>query len=231
MAQQVARRPQVVEVVDESRRRPLAVRGDHAGHLGDASRSPSTASSSATMPASPSPLSTQSIAPSPCSTIARAVNEALWPPTQMKHARQHRLRLLGEIDDLRDIGEVVAGERDEIRPPFRDQAAIVVVALDLQIDQPRPRARRGARPPPPARARAARAAETPSCTATGRGERTGAAWDYPWDYPMIGAPSRFKSQEGGVVPSPCPVTKPRHVLRRHRLSVSSFDFCSSLRLA
>ena len=36
------------------------------------------------MLASPSPLSTQSMAPWPCSKIVSAMNEALWPPTQMK---------------------------------------------------------------------------------------------------------------------------------------------------
>ena len=50
-------------------------------------------------------------------------------------ARQHRLGFLGEVDDLRDIGEIVAGEGNKVRLPFRDQPVIGSVVLDLQIDQ------------------------------------------------------------------------------------------------
>ena len=51
-------------------------------------------------------------------------------------ARQKRLRRLGEVDDLRDVGEVVARKGDDIRPEFSGEAQESSVALDLQIDQP-----------------------------------------------------------------------------------------------
>jgi len=50
--------------------------------------------------------------------------------------REARLGGACEIDDLRDVGEVVAGEGDRFRPPALDQAKIGAVAFDLQIDQP-----------------------------------------------------------------------------------------------
>jgi hypothetical protein len=50
-------------------------------------------------------------------------------------ARQHRLGFLGKVDNLRDIGEIVAGESNQVRLPLRDQPVIGGVALDLQIDQ------------------------------------------------------------------------------------------------
>src|SRR5262249_22246668 len=51
-------------------------------------------------------------------------------------ASQSQLRSLGQVDDLRHIGQVVARKRDKIRLPLRDQTVIVGVALDLQIDDP-----------------------------------------------------------------------------------------------
>jgi hypothetical protein len=51
-------------------------------------------------------------------------------------ARQERLRRLGEVDDLRQVGEVVAREGDDFRPEFPGEAQEGGVALDLQIDQP-----------------------------------------------------------------------------------------------
>ena len=114
---------QVVERCDEAGRRPLAVRGDRAGHRWRWRRGrPRPPRAASAIAASPSPLSTQSMAPSPCSRMARAMKEALWPPTQMKRRGSARLGRLGEIDDLRDVGEVVAGERDDVRPPLREHA-------------------------------------------------------------------------------------------------------------
>src|ERR1700759_4392492 len=49
--------------------------------------------------------------------------------------RKARLGRLGEIDDLRHIGEVVAAKRDHIRPPALDRAKIGALVFDLQIDQ------------------------------------------------------------------------------------------------
>ena len=68
--------------------------------------------------------------------IAAAVNDALWPPTQTKTLGKARLRRLGEIDDLGHVRQVVAGKRDDIRPPMFDGPQISAVILDLQVDQP-----------------------------------------------------------------------------------------------
>jgi hypothetical protein len=52
-----------------------------------------------------------------------------------ERARQRRPGPPGEIDDLRDIGEIVAGEGDDVGRPFPQQAVIVGMGLDLQIDE------------------------------------------------------------------------------------------------
>ena len=91
---------------------PSPVGGDRARARRRGRRRPRSRRAAAATPASPSPRSTQSIAPSPCSRIAGAMNEALWPPTQMKTPRQPRLRRLGEVDDLGDVRQVVAREGD-----------------------------------------------------------------------------------------------------------------------
>src|ERR1051326_6307719 len=50
-------------------------------------------------------------------------------------ARQPGFSLLREIDDFRDVSEVIAREGDEVRPPRFDKAEECAVALDLQIDK------------------------------------------------------------------------------------------------
>ena len=102
-------------------------------------RSPpaSIAASSGGNPASPSPLSTQSIAPSPCSRIAGGDERGAVPADADENARQPRLRRLREVDDLRNVRQVVAREGDDIGPPSLDQAQEESRCdLDLQIDQP-----------------------------------------------------------------------------------------------
>ena len=51
-------------------------------------------------------------------------------------ARQRAFGGLREVDDLRHIGEVVAGKSDEIRLPFGEHAVVIGVSLDLQIHEP-----------------------------------------------------------------------------------------------
>ena len=58
------------------------------------------------------------------------------PPMEQEAIGLSGLDRLGEIDDLGNVGEVVAGEGDDVRPPLRDEAMIRRVALHLQIDQP-----------------------------------------------------------------------------------------------
>ena len=58
------------------------------------------------------------------------------PADADKGLRQPRLGRLGEIDDLRNVGEVVAGKSDDIGPPAVEQPEIGGMVLDLQVDQP-----------------------------------------------------------------------------------------------
>ena len=119
MAQEVARRPHARRGCARSRaagprrrRRRRRARGRHRrGRRRDAPRS------SPVMPASPSPFSTQSIAPSPCSQDRARDEGGAVAADADERARQLRLRRLGEVDDLRNVGEVVARERDDVRPP------------------------------------------------------------------------------------------------------------------
>ncbi len=57
------------------------------------------------------------------------------PADTDKDPRKAGLCLLGEIDDLGNVRQIVAGERDDVRPPALDHAVIGGVVLDLQIDQ------------------------------------------------------------------------------------------------
>ena len=43
---------------------------------------------------------------------------------------------LREIDDLGNVRQIVAGKRDDVRPPIPQQAKIGAMVLDLQIDEP-----------------------------------------------------------------------------------------------
>ncbi len=57
------------------------------------------------------------------------------PTDADRRAGQHRLRRFGQINDLRDVGEVVARKRDDVGPPRAEQPEKGAVALDLEIDQ------------------------------------------------------------------------------------------------
>ena len=50
--------------------------------------------------------------------------------------RQPLLCELGEVDDLGNVREIIAGERDCIGPPIPEPAFEVAMALDLQVDEP-----------------------------------------------------------------------------------------------
>jgi hypothetical protein len=53
-----------------------------------------------------------------------------------KDIRPPSLGLLGQVDDLRDVGEVIAGKRDHVGPPVVDRPQVTALALDLEIEQP-----------------------------------------------------------------------------------------------
>jgi hypothetical protein len=50
--------------------------------------------------------------------------------------RQRALRLGGELDDLRDVRQVVQGEPHRLGPPGGEQLAIVPALEDLQVEEP-----------------------------------------------------------------------------------------------
>ena len=122
VAQQVARRQQLVERVDEARRRPLAVRGHDAGHRGDIAAGLERREQQRDR------------------RLALALEDAVDRAIAMRHqrlggergavsadadkgVRQPRLRRLCEIDDLGHVGQVVARKGDELpaatRPSIR----------------------------------------------------------------------------------------------------------------
>src|SRR6266404_2707102 len=51
-------------------------------------------------------------------------------------ARQERLGVFGEVDDLGYVGQVVARETHRVRPPALQHGEIVLMRLDLKVDQP-----------------------------------------------------------------------------------------------
>ena len=53
-----------------------------------------------------------------------------------KDIRPPSLGLLGQVDDLGDVGEVIARKRDHVGPPVVDRLQVTVLALDLEIEQP-----------------------------------------------------------------------------------------------
>ena len=76
------------------------------------------------------------MAPSPCSRIAAAVERDTVSADEEKDIRPPALGLFGEVDDLRDVGEVIAGKRDHVGWADVDGLQIRVLALDLEIEQP-----------------------------------------------------------------------------------------------
>jgi hypothetical protein len=135
MAQQVARRREVVEAVDKARRRSLAPGRDRAGDGRGG--------------AAPARDRGQELGDR---RLALAFEDAIDRPRAMLEDRrggkggavpahhdeafwQQRLGALREVDDLRNIGEVVAREADDIGAPRLQPGKVIGMALDLQIDQ------------------------------------------------------------------------------------------------
>ena len=125
---------QRVQVVHEARRRAVAVRRGHARHVAQAAV-PAPACNSAATEASPSPLRTQSIAPSACSSSSAAMKLTLWPPTKTKQPGSTALVAARQVEDLRHVGQVVAGEAHRVRPPAPQRGEEVAVGFHLKVDQ------------------------------------------------------------------------------------------------
>ena len=77
---------------------------------------------------------------------------------------RRRLRLLGQIDDLGDVGEVVHPESHRVRPPLVERAQVVARARRPGDRGGAPRARPAGPRPRTARRRAARGAGRSPCT-------------------------------------------------------------------
>ena len=52
------------------------------------------------------------------------MNDALWPPDEHEGAGAPRARQLREIDDLRNVRQVVAGEGHHVRLPLSRSRSI-----------------------------------------------------------------------------------------------------------
>jgi len=57
------------------------------------------------------------------------------PADADERLRETGLRLFGKIGDLRDVRQIIAGERNDVRPPAFEHPEIGAAVLDLQIDQ------------------------------------------------------------------------------------------------
>ena len=134
MAKQVPRRKERVEIVDEDRPRPLALRRDRARHGGE--RAPGLEGREEGRK--------RRLALALEHAVDRAVRvgEERGGDERGAVAADHDrrggevlLRGLGQIDDLGDVGEVVAGEDDHVRAPAFDQPMVMAVGLHLQIEQ------------------------------------------------------------------------------------------------
>jgi len=135
VAHEVARRPQLVEIVHEGGPRTFAVGGDRAGHLGDGAAVARDGLQQFDDARLALALEDAVDGALPVLQDGRPGERGAVPADADKGARQRKPRRLCQIDDLGHVGEVVAGEGDEIGPPLRDHAMIIGVALDLQVDQ------------------------------------------------------------------------------------------------
>jgi hypothetical protein len=132
LAHEIARRPDLVEVLDEARPGALALGGDGAGHFGDCVtvardgfKQPDDAGLALALEHAIDGAFAmfQNGLRGEGSAVAADADEGAW---------QSKLRSFRQIDDLGHIGEVVAGKGDEIRLPLREHAVIVGVALTVQ---------------------------------------------------------------------------------------------------
>ena len=135
MAQQVARRHQIIERLDKARRRPLSRPGDRTGNRSDIppplDRAEKQRHSRLALALEDAVDGTRAM----LDQSARGERGAV-PADADKGLRQAGFCRFREIDDLRDVREVVAGKSDDIWPPALEQSQIGGVVLDLQVDQP-----------------------------------------------------------------------------------------------
>ena len=135
MAHEVARRPQLVEIMHEGGSRTFAVGGDGAGHLGDGAAVARDGFQQLYDARLALALEDAIDGTLPVLQDGRPGERGAVPSDADKGAWQRKPGRLCQIDDLGHVGEVVAGEGDKIGLPLRDHAMIIGVALDLQVDE------------------------------------------------------------------------------------------------
>jgi len=136
MRQQIARRPQVIQIMHKARRRALAGHRHHTRNRLDTGpillhrvqkrddRGLALAFQD-TIDRAGGVL--QHRVRDERAAVAAHAHEAAW---------QHGLGRLRQIHDLRHVGEVVARKGHDIRSPAGHHAVIRAMRLDLQIEQP-----------------------------------------------------------------------------------------------
>src|SRR5262249_30688721 len=134
VAEQLARRQEVVEMADERRRRPLPVERDRAGHAPD--RAPVVRDGVEQRRDGWLPLAAQAAIDRTTGVAQDLLGGERDAGAADEHERagQRGARLLREIDDLGYVGEVVPRERDDVRRPVVEQLEVVGVRLDLEVD-------------------------------------------------------------------------------------------------
>src|SRR5215467_4806997 len=134
--EQIASRDERVEVLDEAGGRPLAVQADDAGNLRDRS---------AVVLDRLEQLGHRGLALALEDAVdgaARVLEQLLRgegravTADEDERAGPPRASQLCEAHDLRDIRQVVAGERDDVRPPVVDETEVILMRGGLQVDQP-----------------------------------------------------------------------------------------------
>jgi len=136
MPEKVTTRQMIVEALNKAGRWPLAISSDNTRHFGNRRA-----------------IVVDDIHERDNPRLAFTFEHAINRPFSVRDERVRRERgtvssntdkavwkgcfgLLGEVNDFRDVGEVVARESNEIRPPFGDKPAIVLVPFNLKICEP-----------------------------------------------------------------------------------------------
>ena len=134
MTQEVAGRAQLVERVDKAGRRAFAGSGDGSGNRDRVVAGLDCREQQRHRRLALALEHAVNRAPAMRDDGGRGEGRAVTADAD-EDAGEARFRRFGEIDDLGDIGQVVAGKRDDIRPPALDGSEICTVVFDLKVDQ------------------------------------------------------------------------------------------------
>lgn len=133
--EQVPRRADRVQRLHEPRRRPLAALGDRAGDIGQIAAARHSGQQRADRGLA---LPLQDAVDGPLAMAQQVGRDerGAVPAHEDEARRLHDLDRLRQVDDLRHVRQIVAGEADRVRPPAPDHAEQVAVRLDLQVEDP-----------------------------------------------------------------------------------------------